>query len=64
MIGHYHSHPNGAAEPSRHDAAMALDTGRLWLIVASGEMRLWRVVEPHRFAAVKLSLASDGPSRH
>nr|WP_328804962.1 M67 family metallopeptidase [Parasphingopyxis marina] len=64
MIGHYHSHPRGPSEPSEHDAAMALDVGRLWLIVADGEMRLWRVVERHRFVAVELSLASDGLNRH
>jgi proteasome lid subunit RPN8/RPN11 len=64
LAGYYHSHPEGVAEPSAHDAAMAHDAGRLWLIVAGGEMRLWRVAEPHRFEAVELSLASDGSNRH
>jgi proteasome lid subunit RPN8/RPN11 len=42
LTGHYHSHPNGLATPSERDAMMATSPGRLWLIVASGEARLWR----------------------
>lgn len=42
MIGHYHSHPGGRPIPSPRDAAAAHDPGRLWLIVAGGEARLWR----------------------
>ena len=34
IVGHYHSHPDGLAEPSRHDAAMAYEPELLWLIVA------------------------------
>ncbi|RJF85489.1 M67 family metallopeptidase [Sphingomonas cavernae] len=42
-IGHYHSHPNGRAEPSRTDAqAAALEPAQLWMIVAGGEATLWR----------------------
>jgi proteasome lid subunit RPN8/RPN11 len=44
LIGHYHSHPNGLATPSERDAMMATSPGRLWLIVASGEARLWSEV--------------------
>lgn len=42
LLGHYHSHPSGSAEPSATDAACAAADGALWLIVARGEMRLWR----------------------
>lgn len=42
LIGYYHSHPNGRAEPSARDAADACRDGRLWLIVASGEIAAWR----------------------
>ena len=42
ILGHYHSHPNGAPTPSARDAAMASQPGRLWLIVAAGEARMWR----------------------
>ncbi|MBW7836679.1 MAG: M67 family metallopeptidase [Sphingomonadales bacterium] len=34
VIGHYHSHPNGRAAPSRADMAQAEDPSRLWLIAA------------------------------
>jgi desampylase len=44
ILGHYHSHPNGSPTPSARDAAMALQPGRFWLIVAAGEARMWREV--------------------
>ena len=44
ILGCYHSHPSGSAEPSRQDAADAHADGWLWLIVGSGEARLWRAV--------------------
>ncbi len=44
LIGHYHSHPNGRSEPSPRDAASAAADGRLWLIVAAGEVTAWRAV--------------------
>ncbi|MEK9970937.1 MAG: M67 family metallopeptidase, partial [Ferrovibrio sp.] len=34
IIGHWHSHPNGRAEPSAKDAAMVSDPGLVWLITA------------------------------
>ena len=34
LVGHWHSHPNGRAEPSAQDAAMANDPGLVWLISA------------------------------
>ncbi|OYY63478.1 M67 family metallopeptidase [Sphingomonas sp. 28-62-11] len=43
LIGHYHSHPTGVAEPSACDAAAANGEGTLWLIIGSGKARLWRV---------------------
>lgn len=42
VIGHYHSHPNGRAEPSPCDAAEAHDPHALWLIVAGGVATAWR----------------------
>lgn len=41
LLGHYHSHPVGRAEPSKRDVMMARDGGRLWLILAASEARLW-----------------------
>ncbi|MCW0235618.1 MAG: M67 family metallopeptidase [Ferrovibrio sp.] len=34
IIGHWHSHPNGRAEPSAQDVAMISDPGLVWLISA------------------------------
>lgn len=34
IIGHWHSHPNGRAEPSIQDAAMIHDRSLVWLISA------------------------------
>jgi len=52
MIGHYHSHPNGSAEPSSRDLAAA-EPGRLWLILGGGVARLW-VMENDRFRELQL----------
>jgi proteasome lid subunit RPN8/RPN11 len=50
MVGHYHSHPDHAAEPSAHDLEMAFEPDLLWLIVAvkdgrAGETTAHRVDE-------------------
>ncbi|WP_070156470.1 Mov34/MPN/PAD-1 family protein [Sphingobium phenoxybenzoativorans] len=45
VLGHYHSHPSGVAEPSATDAAAARPDGALWLIVADGDCGLWRAGE-------------------
>jgi len=42
MLGYWHSHPNGRAEPSAEDRAAASGDGRLWAIVASGAISVWR----------------------
>ena len=41
ILGHYHSHPSGRAEPSVTDAASAAPDGSLWLILGGGAARLW-----------------------
>ena len=64
LIGHYHSHPTGAAEPSARDAAQALDVGKLWLIVAGQEMQLWRANRPGELTSVELALASQSGKGH
>lgn len=44
VIGVYHSHPEGAPEPSAVDLAKALDPTLVWLIVgADGAARAWRI---------------------
>ena len=42
VIGYYHSHPMGPAEPSATDRAQAAGDGKAWAIVADGEVRFWR----------------------
>ncbi len=42
VIGYFHSHPNGCAEPSITDAQMAASDGRFWLIVTNGSVAAWR----------------------
>ena len=44
ILGCYHSHPSGRAEPSQCDAAAAEPNGWLWLIVAGEEVGAWRAV--------------------
>lgn len=42
VIGYYHSHPQGAPEPSATDRAMAAGDGRVWAIIADRDVRFWR----------------------
>ena len=60
VVGHYHSHPNGSAEPSPRDAARATHNGEVWIIIAGGEVTGWQAVNPDedmlhgRFQPVRL----------
>lgn len=63
ILGYWHSHPSGLAEPSATDAAMADPDGRIWAIVASGAIRWLRAV-PHgalhgRFDPIEAVFAPD-----
>ena len=42
VLGYFHSHPRGPAEPSSTDQAAAARDGRIWAITAGEELRLWR----------------------
>ncbi len=42
LLGWYHSHPVGEAIPSAQDRACASGDGRIWAIIAQGQVRLWR----------------------
>lgn len=42
LLGYWHSHPNGRAGPSATDRAAASGDGRVWAIVARGNVTLWR----------------------
>ena len=42
VLGYYHAHPAGPAEPSATDRAQASGDGRVWAIVGRGELAFWR----------------------
>ena len=42
VVGYYHSHPSGPAEPSATDRALAARDGMAWAIVGDGRVTLWR----------------------
>jgi proteasome lid subunit RPN8/RPN11 len=42
VVGYYHSHPSGLAEPSAIDRAMASGDGKVWGIVGEGGVTFWR----------------------
>jgi proteasome lid subunit RPN8/RPN11 len=54
LVGYYHSHPAGHPLPSATDCAHASGDGRVWAIVAGGDVRFYRdgpdglVPVPHR----------------
>lgn len=54
VLGHYHSHPNGRAAPSRADAARAVTDGQVWLIAANDALTAWTMTA-QGFAAVDLA---------
>lgn len=56
LIGSYHSHPNGNAQMSSADAAMARSTGML-LIVAPGSPWQWRLWDPVAGGEVGFAIA-------
>lgn len=57
VLGYYHSHPGGTAEPSATDRAMATGDGRFWAIVGEDAVTFWRD-DGHDFA--KLSYRVTG----
>ncbi len=54
VLGYFHSHPSGPAEPSATDRACAAGDGKVWAIVAGGEVRLWRD-DPEGFTPLSYS---------
>jgi proteasome lid subunit RPN8/RPN11 len=57
LIGTYHSHPNGNAQMSAADAAMAKQTGKL-LIIGPGQCWDWRLWDPVAGAEADFVIAS------
>lgn len=62
ILGYFHSHPNGRAEPSATDAVMAAADNRIWLVATAQTITAWRAsaegVLHGRFNPV--TLAVDG----
>lgn len=42
VLGYYHSHPSSRAEPSATDCEGAARDGRVWAILGTDGLRLWR----------------------
>lgn len=41
LIGYFHSHPNGVAEPSVRDRKAMAVLGGFWIIIAGDQVTLW-----------------------
>lgn len=54
VIGYYHSHPLGPAEPSAIDSAEAPGDGRVWAIIGASGVTFWRDDE-HGFTPLSYS---------
>lgn len=55
VIGYYHSHPTGQLQPSVTDRECASGDGRIWAIVAKGEVGFWRDA-PSAFEALSYAV--------
>ena len=42
VIGYYHSHPEGPAQPSATDRASASGDGAVWVIISQDDTRFWQ----------------------
>lgn len=42
VLGYYHSHPTGKAEPSATDRKLSACDGSIWAIATKDEVRFWR----------------------
>ena len=59
IIGYFHSHPNGLARPSTDDVEKAADDGRIWVIIANGDVSGWRKL-PGQSEFEEVALVIDG----
>lgn len=57
VLGYYHSHPTGRAEPSAIDQASAAGDGKVWAIIAGGDVTFWRDDGPG-FSRLSITLAT------
>lgn len=57
VLGYYHSHPVGPAEPSATDRVTASGDGRIWAIIAGELVRMW-LDGPDGFQPLPLRVAA------
>jgi proteasome lid subunit RPN8/RPN11 len=55
VLGYFHSHPRGSAEPSATDRAQAAHDGSVWAIAGEGGVTFWRDEEAG-FAALSYTI--------
>lgn len=69
LVGHAHSHPDGAAVPSATDRSMAWEAGLVWMVIAvvAGRARAvgaWRAVSDEQgepdLVEMPIAIAADG----
>lgn len=58
VLGYYHSHPNGAAEPSAIDRSKAAGDGKVWAIITKADVTFWRD-DGCGFAALSYEVGND-----
>lgn len=56
LVGYFHSHPTGVTEPSPCDRAQAPGDGRIWAIVAAGQVGWWQDIGGN-FAKIAVQIA-------
>ena len=60
LMGFYHSHPNGDAEPSATDVHEAVPGYVYWIVSGSGDVRAWRLRDDRtRFDEVDVVTRDD-----
>lgn len=58
LLGYFHSHPNGRAEPSAIDQASAAGDGKVWAVIAADRVNFW-LDEPEGFRPLSYAIASE-----
>jgi desampylase len=59
LLGWYHSHPNGRCEPSAADAGRAVEAGKIWMIVAAGQVEAWLALGQGSFEPIWLEKVAN-----
>ena len=57
VVGCYHSHPTGKAEPSARDRANGCETGFVWIIIATGVIDALKAYQGPNFEPLAIESA-------